>query len=142
MRSLAIDTSNAAAARLPVLVTAFRFGAVGVGGVAVNLVVLQLLYGALQLPLIAASALAVEIAIVHNYLLNDRWTFHARRGSMLRFARFNVAALATLLTNVLIVGLLVRTGVSYLVADMLGIGAGALLNLGASSVWVWRGGAP
>jgi putative flippase GtrA len=119
------------------LTTALKFALVGVGGVAVNTIGLHLLYGVGHLPLLLASPVAVEVAIAHNYLLNDRWTFGVRRLSLTRFARFNASALLTLVVNVAVVWVLVGSGVDYLAANLAGIGVGAVLNFGASSAWVW-----
>ena len=49
-----------------------------------------------HLPLLVASPLAVELAIVHNYFLNDRWTFRRRQASRARFAMFNLSAMVAL----------------------------------------------
>lgn len=118
---------------------ALKFAVVGVGGVAVNTIGLHVLYGVWHLPLLVASPVAVEIAVAHNYLLNDRWTFGGSGPSFARFARFNASALLTLLVNVAAVWVLVRSGIDYLAANLVGIGLGASLNFGASSAWVWRG---
>lgn len=127
------------ALRLPILSTALRFAVVGVGGVAVNTIALHVLYGLWHLPLLLASPLSVELAVAHNYLLNDRWTFGGQEPSLSRFAKFNASALMTLLVNVAAVWVLVRSGVDYVAANLVGIALGAALNFGASSTWVWRG---
>lgn len=123
---------------LPMFTTALRFAVVGVGGVAVNTICLHVLYGLWHLPLLVASSMSVEIAVAHNFFLNDRWTFGGRGPSFLRFAKFNASALLTLLVNVAAVWVLVRSGIDYLAANLVGIGLGAALNFGASSTWVWR----
>lgn len=118
--------------------SAARFAVVGVGGVLVNMAALHLLYGVAEIPLLLASPVAVELAIVHNYLLNDRWTFHGRGPSMARFVAFNLGAVLALLVNVASVLVLVASGAHYLVANLIGIGAGAALNFCVSAGWVWR----
>jgi putative flippase GtrA len=125
----------------PLLGSALRFGVVGIGGVAVNMVALHLLHGVGHAPLLWASPASVELAIVHNYLLNDRWTFRWSRPSLMRFVRFNLGALVAMVANVLVVGTLAAFGVHYLTGNLMGIGAGAALNFGVSRAWVWRGGA-
>ncbi len=52
-----------------------RFALVGAGGVGVNSGMLWLLHSGAGLPLPAASALAIEMAIWNNFLLNDLCTF-------------------------------------------------------------------
>lgn len=56
-----------------------KFAFVGAIGVAVNLGCLALFAHVLDLHTNLASALAIEVSIVNNFLLNDRWTFRDRR---------------------------------------------------------------
>ncbi|WP_064456028.1 GtrA family protein [Streptomyces hygroscopicus] len=116
---------------------ALRFALVGGGGVLVNTVVLYALYHWAGLPLLAASSIAVELAVVHNYLLNDRWTFKVRNPSHRRFIKFNVSVLGGLGVNVLIVWTLVRSGMHVLLANCLGITAAFAVNFASSTGWVW-----
>lgn len=123
------------------LLTAARFGTVGAAGAVVNTVGLHVLYALAHVPLALASALATELAIGHNYLLNDRWTFRRRHPTWSRLLRFNVAALGGLATNVMLLWSLVHLGVGYVAANLLGIAAAATVNYAVSVVWVWREGA-
>ena len=61
-----------------------KFVIVGGSGAILNTTVLYALYRWLHLPLVAASALSVELAVMNNYLLHDRWTFGARARSIRR----------------------------------------------------------
>jgi putative flippase GtrA len=72
---------------------------VGAIGTAINMLVLYLFSQGAGLPLAAASALAVELPMVSNYLLNDSWTFAARTPTFRRFAKFDVASLMGLALN-------------------------------------------
>jgi putative flippase GtrA len=114
-----------------------KFAVVGGSGTILNTVVLYLLYRRLHMPLVAASAVAVELAVVNNFLLNDRWTFAARSRSIRRFAKFNVSSLGGLAVNVLSVWLLTRIGLYVLVANLVGIAAGMVVNITLSVTWVW-----
>jgi putative flippase GtrA len=114
-----------------------KFAVVGAIGTAINVMVLYLLSRWAGMPLAAASALAVELAAVSNYLLNDSWTFAVRTPTFRRFARFNVASLMGLALNVFMVWLLARAGLYFLAADLVGIGAGFSLNYAFSVSWVW-----
>lgn len=114
-----------------------KFGVVGGTGVIINTSVLYVLSRWAGLPLVAASAGAVELAAVSNYLLNDTWTFAARSPSLRRFARFNTASLAGLALNVLGVWLLTRLGFYFLAADLIGIAAAFAANYAFSVRWVW-----
>ena len=114
-----------------------KFAVVGGTGVIINTSVLYLLSRWAGLPLVAASALAVELAAISNYLLNDTWTFAVRSPSLRRFAKFNTASLAGLALNVLSVWLLSRLGLYFLAADLIGIAAGFAANYSFSVGWVW-----
>jgi putative flippase GtrA len=117
---------------------AVRFGVVGCIGAAINTAVLYLLARGLGLPVPVASALAVELAVISNYLLNDRWTFATRSPSLRRFAKFNVASLAGLSLNVMTVWLLARHGIYLLAANIVGIAVAFAANYAFSVAWVWR----
>jgi putative flippase GtrA len=114
-----------------------KFAVVGGTGVIINTSVLYVLSRWAGLPLVAASALAVELAAISNYLLNDTWTFAVRSPSLRRFAKFNTASLAGLALNVLGVWLLTRLGLYFLAADLIGIAAGFAANYAFSVGWVW-----
>jgi putative flippase GtrA len=115
-----------------------KFGAVGATGVIINTSALYVLSRWLGLPLLLASAIAVELAIVSNFFWNNRWTFACRSSSLARFAKFNAVSLVGLTLNVTIVWGLTRTGLYFLIANLVGIGVGVTVNYACSVVWVWR----
>ena len=68
-----------------------RFNAVGIAGTAVQFVALWLMVRN-GWPKPMAASLAVEAAVIHNFLLHERWTWRdrgRRGGTIPRFARFN-----------------------------------------------------
>jgi putative flippase GtrA len=113
-----------------------KFGVVGFAGILINIGVLYLLSRRLGLPLVLSSGVAVELAVISNYLLNSRWTF-ARHPSLPRFAKFNVASLAALVVNVTAVLMLTRLGLYLLAADLFGVAVGFVVNYLFSVLWVW-----
>lgn len=123
--------------RAPATGRILKFAIVGGTGVAVNISALYVLSRWVGLPLVAASMLAVEVAAISNYLLNDRWTFTTRTPSLSRFAKFNLASLAGLALNVLCVWVLTRLGLYFLLANLIGIAAGFAVNYTFSVGWVW-----
>ena len=74
-----------------------KFCAVGLSGVFVNLIALGLLSDVLQLQVNLASALAIEISINTNFLINELWTFRDRRlvdkRGTTRWAKFHLVSL-------------------------------------------------
>ena len=85
-----------------------KFALVGLSGVVVNLGCLWLLADVLQMRLVVAKAAAIELSIVWNFFLNDRYTFAdraetAQTTTLGRLARYNLVGL---------VGLAIQLGVS------------------------------
>lgn len=115
-----------------------KFSLVGGSGVVVNTAALYLFYQFGHLPLVMASVLAVELAIVNNFLWNDRWTFHQRDRSPLRFVRFNLVALGGLAITTATLALVTSFGVYYLLANLLGIALATAWNFTLSVLWTWR----
>jgi putative flippase GtrA len=114
-----------------------KFAIVGLSGVVVNSIVLIVLYRALHVPLFPASLVAVELSIISNYLLNDRWTFSRARPTWRLFAKFNLATAGALLVTPTVVWSLAHVGLHFLVANIIGIALGAALNFATSTLWVW-----
>jgi putative flippase GtrA len=113
-----------------------KFGVVGFVGILINMSVLYLLSRRLGLPLVLSSGVAVELAVISNFLLNSSWTFGGY-ASLPRFAKFNVASLASLAVNVEAVLLLTRLGLYLLAASLIGVAVGFVVNYLFSVLWVW-----
>jgi putative flippase GtrA len=116
------------------LVRLLRFGTVGGIGFGVNEGLLYIGHGRLHLALWLAQVIAIESAIICNYLLNDRWTFHHPRPSWERLFRFNGVSLVSLTVNILVVQLCTHfAAIHYLAANALGVllafGVNYLLNV-------------
>lgn len=120
-----------------------RFALVGGSGVLVNNGILFALVGRVGVPPVLAAVFATECAIGTNFILNDRWTFRdvARSGDApwpRRFASYNLLTLGGLLLSVAVLAVLQGlAGVHYLLANMVGIGAGMLWNYGSNHHWTW-----
>ncbi len=115
-----------------------RFLMVGGTGVLVNSLVLFFVYERAGLPLVAASALAVEIAIINNFLLNNIWTFRAKDLLLIRLAKFNLVSLVGLgITTATLWALATHLGLHYLVANIFGIGLATTWNFTVNLFWTW-----
>jgi putative flippase GtrA len=108
-----------------------RFVGVGAGGFVVQGLVLHVLTAA-GLPYLLATAVAVEAAILHNFLWHERWTWADRPadGRLVRLARFNGwTALISIGGNVALMGLLVgRLHLPLLAANPLTVLTLSVLN--------------
>jgi putative flippase GtrA len=113
-----------------------KFNSVGAIGVGVQLSVLTLLAGQLGLNYLLATALAVETAVLHNFVWHEKWTWadrfdaQGRRGWLPRLAQFNlttgaVSIVGNLMFMRLFVGLL---GIHFLLANLMTIATCSILN--------------
>ena len=121
-----------------------RFSAVGVIGIGAQLAALAFFHGAVGLGYLAATALAVECAILHNFAWHVHWTWRDRAGpgtTFGRLLRFNfTTGLVSLACN--LAGMRLLTGVyriPYLAANLLSIAAGAIANYLVADLFVFRG---
>jgi putative flippase GtrA len=119
-----------------------RFNAVGAMGFAVQLGVLAALHGGLGLGYPAATALAVECAVLHNFLWHERWTWRDRERSgsgFRRLCRFNLTTgLVSLAVNVALMQWLAGwLRMPYLAANLLCVAAAAAANYAVSDCFVF-----
>lgn len=93
------------------LLRVLRFASVGSMGTGLQLTLLASLTGLAGLHYLVATALAVEAAIVHNFLWHERWTWsdRSRNGARLRrLLLFNgTTGLVSILGNLLFMTLFV-----------------------------------
>jgi len=120
-----------------------KFNAVGAIGILVQLAALALFKGVLRIPYLLATALAVEIAVLHNFVWHELWTWRDRRGAgsaLWRLLRFNLGnGAVSILVNLVFMRLLVgRFHMQYLVANLIAIAAGSIANFLVSELFVFR----
>jgi len=125
--------------------TLLKFMAVGTMGLGVQLVVLRALATGAGLGLQTSIALAVEAALLHNFVWHERWTWADRtRGPrpavLRRLTRFHLTSgTLSLLGNLALTTLLAAgAGLHYLVANLLAVAACAVLNFLAADRLVFR----
>jgi putative flippase GtrA len=120
-----------------------KFNSVGVAGFMLQLAVLAaLLHGGVHY--LAATALAVECAVLHNFVWHERWTWRDRpsagRGRLDRLWRFHALnGVVSLGGNVLLMRLLVGTfGMPPIVANVIAVLACSIVNYVAGDRMVFR----
>ena len=97
--------------------------------------------GDLNTRLLVSSLIAVEIAIIARFVMNDQWTFRDRRDSPLlrRFVHSNVVSAGSPLIALATVNILTPVfGINYLIANSIGILLGLTWNWIGSTRIVWR----
>jgi len=113
-----------------------KFQGVGALGILVQLGMLALLKNSAGLATAWATALAVETAILHNFIWHERWTWKSETGARTPrqiaslLGKFHLGAGGvSLVTNVVLTGTLSDLlHIHYLVANLLSITAAGLLN--------------
>jgi putative flippase GtrA len=123
----------------------FKFNAVGGLGIGVQLGVLLFLKSGCHLSYLTSAALAVEAAVLHNFLWHERYTWADRmrpswKNSPPRLLRFNLTTGAiSIAGNLALMKLLVGYGhMNYLVANGVAIVVCSLANFLVSEEWVFR----
>jgi putative flippase GtrA len=122
-----------------------KFNLVGAIGIVVQLATLALLNSGLHVQYLLATALAVETAVLHNFIWHERFTWADRRSLRwrdvaVRLARFNCTTGAISIGgNLLLMRLLVgQAHLPAVVANLLTIAACSVLNFLVSDRVVFR----
>ena len=118
-----------------------RFSAVGAGGIFVQVVMLTLLLRVTGLHYLAATALAVEASVLHNFIWHRRWTWKDRPQSRvtLMLLRFNLTSGAmSLAGNLIFMFVFVsQARLNPLIANLITIAICSLINFTLSDRFVF-----
>ena len=127
-----------------------KFNFVGGIGIVVQFVALVLLKSVFHFDYLFATVVAVEAAVVHNFVWHEQFTWVDRTGSggmagswrssIARFARFNLTTGAvSILGNLALMKILVGAGhINYLLANAIAIALCSLANFVVSDQWVFQ----
>ena len=121
-----------------------KFALVGTWGFAVNMFFLWFLTEIAGLYYLLSSILAIEIALINNYVLNDLWTWHDRGIAgkaeyFKRMLRYQITAGVSMLANLVVLWMLTELfGFYYLASNIFGILCGSALNFVVNDRWTFR----
>lgn len=125
-----------------------RFLITGSAGFVCQIAALWLFVSVLSVNYVPATIIAIELAIVFNYVLHEKWTWHDRpavttRERLLRLCRFNtMTALTSIAGGVVITAVLVESfGLPPVAANIASVVALGLLNFAGADSLVFRAGA-
>jgi putative flippase GtrA len=98
------------------------FNVVGLGGFVVQIGAIALLTRQFGWPAFAATAVALELAALQNFLIHSRWTWSDRpvigiRNWLRRYWRYQVAKALSLAANLVITALLIHAGLPPEIAN-------------------------
>lgn len=118
------------------------FGIVGVGGLLVHLSVLALLFYVSNVSFGYSQIAATVVAMTFNFLVNNITTFRDRR---LRGARlvtglltYYVACSIGAITNLSFAEFLLKVGLPWYAAGLLGMAVSSVWNYGVNAIITWR----
>jgi putative flippase GtrA len=121
----------------------WRFNVVGAMGMAVQLSVLAMMSRCVPGRYLWASAVAVEMAVLHNFVWHMRYTWRGRDGlsGWRALWRFHVSnGMVSMVGNVLLMRALVGMAhVPVVVANGLAIMVCSGVNFGLGEAWVFAG---
>jgi dolichol-phosphate mannosyltransferase len=123
----------------------FRFGVVGGIGVIVNMGFYALLHDIAGIYDLLAGAIAIELSILNNFILNERWTFRDRalKGAKIWIKRcfaFHLSSgLVAMFAQLLTLYVLTRfLGIWDKAAYLIGIGLGSVANYFICYRWIFK----
>ena len=120
------------------------FAAVGAGGFVLQMAVLYLIEHLLRWPYLLATMLAVEAAVLHNFLWHERWTWHDRHDTgavrWRRLVRYHLGTgVASIAGNLFITMVGVEwIGLPTLAANAAAVAATSVANFLVADRWVFR----
>ena len=113
-----------------------KFSAVGATGILVQTVMLAFFLRVVGLHYLAATALAVEFSVLHNFIGHRRWTWadRAESSALLTLVRFNLTSGAMSLGgNLALMFILVgKAGLNAFAANIATIAVCSLINFAIS----------
>src|SRR5579871_4343659 len=126
----------------PVVQRWWRFNVVGIGGFVLQLCMLWILARILGVHYLIATALAVEIAVLHNFAWHEAWTWRSlsTEGRWRRLLRFNLAnGFVSIASNLVFTVLFMQwMKLPLLAANAAAVMLMALLNFALAESWVFR----
>jgi putative flippase GtrA len=127
-----------------------KFNLVGAIGIGVQFAALFFLKGTLRLNYLFATAIAVEAAVVHNFVWHEQFTwadrtkyaqgFYLWRRSFKRLLRFNlINGAVSILGNLALMKVMVGEGhMNYLLANAISVSLCSIGNFLVSEKWVFE----
>lgn len=117
-----------------------KFNFVGGIGIAVQFLTLFFLKSGLHLPILIATAIAVEAAVLHNFVWHERFTWRDRQlggGWWRRMVRFHLGNGAVSIAGNVALMKVLAGPLNYLVANAIAIGLCSIANFLVSECWVF-----
>jgi len=135
MKSSQFSVLSSQKDRQPAILRWIKFNAVGGIGIVVQLAALAVFRSSLKLDYLLATGLAVEIAVIHNFLWHERFTWADRPAtrpvkSLVRLAKFNASnGAVSIVGNLALMRLLVgEFKFNYVASNIVAIALCSVVN--------------
>ena len=119
-----------------------KYSLVGVSGVFVNLGLYLFLTRYYEISELVAPLIAIESALISNFILNNFWTFGKRITQSrirVKFVKFHlVSGFSALINYSAFLTLFLVFGLYDILANLIGIGLAAIVNYLINSNWTWK----
>ena len=119
-----------------------KYSLVGGSGVFVNLGLYFLLTRYYEISELVAPLIAIESALISNFILNNFWTFGKRVTQSrirVKFVKFHlVSGFSALINYSAFLTLFLVFGLYDILANLIGIGLAAIVNYLINSNWTWK----
>ena len=122
-----------------------KFAIVGGSGLLVNMFFLWFLKEMAGLHYLFASIIAIELSVLNNFVWNNFWTWGDRQKAegwdyLRRLVKYNLSvSVAALIGNIaVLVALKEIFGWNYLLANLIGISIGMIINFIINDLWTLR----
>ena len=119
-----------------------KYSLVGVSGVFVNLGLYLFLTRYYEISEVVAPLIAIESALISNFILNNFWTFGKRITQSrirVKFVKFHlVSGFSALINYSAFLTLFLVFGFYDILANLIGIGLAAIVNYLINSNWTWK----
>ncbi len=115
--------------------TILKYALIGVSGIAVNELILYYLYP--HLGKVLSIIPAIEISIIYNFILNNRFTFKGKGMFLKRLGKYNFFNLVGYGVNLLIYYFAIFENVNIYVSDLMGILVAFVITYSTASLLVW-----
>ena len=120
----------------------FKFGLVGLSGLAVNSAVLYLATGVLDIHYLAGATIATQASTAWNFLFSDQWVFfdsEPGKGPWHRFGLFWLMNNAALIVRWPILFVLTSVlGINYLISNLISLVILMVARYVLSYAVIWR----
>ena len=119
-----------------------KYSLVGVSGVFVNLGLYLFLTRYYEISEVVAPLIAIESALISNFILNNFWTFGKRITQSrirVKFVKFHlVSGFSALINYSAFLTLFLVFGLYDILANLIGIGLAVIVNYLINSNWTWK----